>query len=363
LRVRALKAFFALQQAHPMDNPLIALPGIESTATALGLVARTLRLLLYPLGLSADYSGPVIRIETGLFGSLPLIGSLVLLGCAALALRPAVSGLRSDGTARRAALGSLLFLLPYLVIGNLLFGVGTIFAERLLYFPSVGFCFLCGMLLLAAAVGRQRQPAAPASPARYPPRLVLVALGAWLAAFTVLTWARSLDWRNDETLFRAASVSRPQSPRAHYIVGKLLADRGEFAAALERYDRTTDLYPAHASAWNEKGVVHGRLQQFEEAERMFREAIRISPSHSDAHLNLGIALRRQGRLEAAEKSLRRALLWDATSSTAWAELGNLYLSARRYAAAEEAYRRGVALGRRDLAQRVLEAREAARRAE
>jgi tetratricopeptide (TPR) repeat protein len=356
IRVRALETLFALQQPHPMDNPLITLSGLERWATALGLVARYLRLLLYPLGLSADYSGPVIPVEHGLLRPLPVIGTLVLLVCLALVLRPLWR--RPSGRATRLwAFAALLFLLPYLVIGNLLVTVGTIFAERLLYFPSSGFCFMAGLLLGAIASGRFQPSDAPQSgtQALIATRLPMLALAAWVAAFALMTWNRSHAWLNDETVFSAAAAVQPRSPRAHYVLGKMLADRNELDAALERFERTTDLYPAHVSAWNEKGVVHGRREAFPLAERMFREAVRLSPSHADAHLNLGIALHRQRRMAEAERSVRRALLWDNGSAAAWAELGNLLLDRRRNAQAAAAYRRALALGHDDVRDRLRRA--------
>jgi tetratricopeptide (TPR) repeat protein len=186
-------------------------------------------------------------------------------------------------------------------------------------------------------------------------KLVLLAQATLVAGLMVMSWARCHDWRNDETLFSASSRARPKSPRAHFIVGKMAADRRDDAEALQRYETAIALYPDYAAAWAEKGVTLGHGGDYVLAERAFREALRINPRYSDAHLNLGIALRRQARPGEAERSLRRAALWDPRSSKTWAELGNLYLEHRRYCPAAEAYRRAIALGRSDLEPRLREA--------
>jgi len=190
-------------------------------------------------------------------------------------------------------------------------------------------------------------------------RAAALALSVLLAGFMVLTWARARDWRDDETLFRASARAQPLSPRAHHIVGKMLADRGRSAEALQWFDRALELYPDYVQVWNERGAAHGRLQDLRRAEHDFREAVRLRPSHAEAHLNLAIILRMRGDPAGAERSLRRALLWDPLLSTAWAELGNLFLQTGRYDEAVGAYGRGMALGRRDLVERL---REAERRA-
>jgi tetratricopeptide (TPR) repeat protein len=366
LRTRALEALVAMQRPSAFDNPLVLLEGVHRAGTALGLVARAVRLLLYPLGLSADYSGQAIRPAEGLATPAALAGTLLLLGCLALALRPL---LRRGSTAavRRWSFAALLFLLPYLVVGNLFFNVGTIFAERLLYFPSAGFCLMAGLLLGAIASGSARmtlRDPSTGAPARgglrwTSSRLAVFALSTLLAGFMVLTWARTREWRDDETLFRASARARPGSPRAHYIVGKMLADRGEPREALHWFDRAIELHPTYVAAWNERGAVYGRLGDWRRAEEDFRQAVRVQPAFADAHLNLAITLGRRGSAGEAERALRRALLWDPLLSTAWAELGNLYLRARQYEHAIRAYERGIALGRGDLAERI---REAERRA-
>ncbi|MHC4990543.1 MAG: hypothetical protein ACYTGC_06140, partial [Planctomycetota bacterium] len=151
LRVGALETLVSLQRAHPHDNPLIALGGVERVATALGLLARYTGLLLYPLGLSADYSGPVIEIERSLFRALPLLGLALLTLASAVAVRGLVRAGRSEepgqALGRLSAMAALVFVLPYLVVGNLLLTIGTIFAERLIYLPSAGFCLALGLLL------------------------------------------------------------------------------------------------------------------------------------------------------------------------------------------------------------------------
>jgi len=357
LRVRALEALVVVQAPHPADNPLITVGGGERWATAVGLLARYARLLCFPQSLSADYSGPVIAIEPGPLRALPLIGLalLVLLG-----VLSAAALLRPGGERSRVGFAALLFLLPYLIVGNLLVPIGTIFAERLLYLPSAGFCLLFGLALAALARGVR---GLDVWSGRTREVLVALILATLVMGYATRSWARALDWTSDQTVFASAARVTPQSPRALFILGKLHVARGETAQALEAWQRTIERYPAYVAAWFERGVAYGQAGRFDEAERMFRETVRLSPNYGAALLNHGIALRRLGRLDEAERQLRKAVLCDPTSARGFAELGNLQLERGAADAAARSYRRAIALGRDDLRDRLRVAESVARHAE
>jgi len=356
LRVRALGMLVSLQPAHRFDNLLVELAGTERIATALGLLARYARLLLFPGPLAADYSGDVIAIEHGLLSLRPLLGLIflvLLIFPTARVLRRALADAPTSGRLRLFAFAALMFLLPYLIVGNLLFNVGTIFAERLLYLPSIGYCLLAGLFLDFLL----RLPTGGAGAQTRQRRIVLVILGIVVAAFVFRSWSRSLDWRDNRTVFLSAARVNPLSPRAHFILGKLAIDDGKPDEAIEHLDRTLELKPDHPTAWLEKGNALAALKRYGEAEVMYRETLRLSPGYGTAHRNLAIALRRQNRIGEAETALRKSLLWDPDSATGWAELGNLYLQTRRYAEAADAYRQAISRGRDDLKQRLERAEQ------
>ena len=362
LRVRALETLFAVQEAHPADNFLVLLSGTERIATALGLVVRALRLFVFPIGLSIDYSGHVIEPEQTLLAWRPLAGLLMLAVSALLIAWPLARRLRADAPstgsvpARQLAVASALFLLPYLVIGNLLLPVGTIFAERLLYLPSAGFCLLAGITLSHLAWG---YPAFPAWTTAQRARMIGTALVILLAAFSLLSWLRCTEWRDDVTVFEAATRAQPRSPRAHFALGLMASGAERHAEALEHFRRAIEVWPGHVLAHLQTGLTHAKRGDYASAERWLRATLRLVPEQSVARLNLGMTLHRQNRYREAEVWLRKTILLEPGNALAWAELGNVRLGDGRHAAAAEAYRRAVALGRDDLDDRL---REAERRA-
>ena len=363
LRTRALGAWVVTQPVHPVDNLIVDLHGMERLATALSLATRYLRLLLAPIDQSADYSGPVLPIVSSPFAPDALLGAILLAIVALVAVAGALSGRSIPPQPgpqlpwlRRLGFAALLFLLPYMIIGNLLFAVGAGIAERFMYLPSAGFCAAAGLLLGKIEAGDLPYVRFPRATCT---RFMVAILGLWIAAFGLLNYQRCMLWQNDQTLFTAAASAYPKSPRAHYILGKLAAEREEYSVALDHLQRTVELYPGHFSAWQEQGTIHGKLGRPVQAERMFREALELNPMSYRNHFNMALIRRKQRDLEGAELALRKALAWNPRAPNTWAELGNLMLQRRRFDRAAGAYRRAIALGRDDLAPRLKLAEDAA----
>jgi hypothetical protein len=311
LRTRALLAFFPAQIVPPIDNPLVLQHGIPYVATAVGLIARYARIVVFPFGLANDYSGTSIPIEPSFLALRPAVG-VVIAGALVWA---ATRG-------RVAALFVAITVAPYLLISNLVVPVGAIFAERFLYLPVAGLC-----LLAAVAIDKLGRPAR-----------VTAALS--VAVFGVAMFARSADWTSDATIFAATARNNPRSSKAALWLG--------------RADDAIASWPESAAAWHDKGVALAKSGDLPGAERALREAVRLEPTRPTPQLNLGLVLHRSGNLDEAERELRKAVLLDPTNPRALAELGHVRFEQGRFAGAADAYRKAVALGRADLLPRLRE---------
>jgi hypothetical protein len=311
LRTRALEAFFPAQPVPTIDNPLVLEHGVRYAATALGLVARYARIVVFPFRLANDYSGSSIPIEPSLLAWRPLVGIAILGGLALAATR-----------GRVAALFVAITLLPYLLVSNFLVPVGSIFAERFLYLPVAGLCLLASLAVARLGVK-----------ARVPVLAAIAILG-------VAMFARSLDWKDDATIFAVTARNNPRSPRAPYWLGN--------------NDGAIANWPEFAGPWHQKGVALAKTGDFVGAERALRESIRSEPSRAEPRLALGMVLHRRGVLDAAERELRKAILLDPEDRRAYAELGHLRYETGRFALAADAYRHAVLLGRTDLLPRLRE---------
>lgn len=101
-------------------------------------------------------------------------------------------------------------VLPFVPASNILFYVGFVVAERVLYIPSVGFCFLLG--LGAGTLTRNWRRYEMRS------RVFMLVLLTTLLAMSAATLRRNLDWRDEESLFKSALHINPPKGRSNIFM-------------------------------------------------------------------------------------------------------------------------------------------------
>lgn len=149
--------------------------------------------------------------------------------------------------------------IPFIPASNVFFPVGTIVAERLLYFPSVGFCLLVGLIVShALQVCHLSQTSASTNlksqrVCRVASRLILVACSLLLMCCWYRSQTRNADWKSDDSLFEAALSVAPANVKVLTNVGKTNLRRN----------------PQHAI-------------------NVLRVAVNLLPQQINGHMNLGI---------------------------------------------------------------------------
>lgn len=118
-------------------------------------------------------------------------------------------------------------------------------------------------------------------------------------------------------------------------------DRGEYAQALEIYQRAVALSPDSARAHLNLGNAFAGRGSALAALECYRRAIALQPDLLPANLNLGALLLASGDLPAAESAYRRALELAPDSASAWTGLGCALDT--RSDEAEVAFRKSLAL--------------------
>ncbi|HSW31712.1 MAG TPA: DUF1736 domain-containing protein [Longimicrobiales bacterium] len=217
----------AIPDTSFFDNPLVSAPLLQRLATALVVVGMGVGLLLAPLGQTPDYSFDAIPVVASPF-DLRLLATL--LGVAMLLAAALHPRLRCSVLPPAAAW----YALALLPTANLFLVSGTIFAERLLYLPSVAFCLAAGAGL-AWAAGRRGWVGA-------------VAAGAAVVGFAFATVAYTRFWTDDVTLFRRAASASAGSTKAHHKLGEELLRRGEVGDALRSLRRALEIAPGNVFA-------------------------------------------------------------------------------------------------------------------
>lgn len=281
LLIRVLALGHVLISKIPwVSNPLAHADLWTRVLTAIKVLGKYLWLFLFPVHLSSDYSYNQIPVSRSLLEPAVLAALLALMGLCVLAVLnwprdPAIS------------LGVATFGLTILPVSNLLFPIGTIMGERLLYLPSLGLCLLVAVLVMTLASR---------------PRWRLVAVGAFalvLFGYAARTVVRNRDWRSNTTLFTATARASPNSTIAHAYLGNNLLERGDLSGARREFERSLEIYPGFGRALVGLGTVLQRQGRFDEAIQIYRQVERGDVSYVRAHLNLGFIAIQQGRPEEA----------------------------------------------------------------
>ncbi|XP_026835157.1 transmembrane and TPR repeat-containing protein CG31690 [Drosophila erecta] len=177
-------------------------------------------------------------------------------------------------------LGTAFLVLPFLPASNLLFYVGFVMAERVLYLPSVGYCLLFGL-----GFGRLWQRVNSSRRSRL---MLLCGLALLLGVHGLRTCRRNWDWRHEEQLFRSAIAINP--PKALGNLGSVLSAQGRYEDAELALRMALGHRPTMADAHFNLGVVHQKQLNFSSAVPCFRRAIELRPQLAVAYLNLGTSL-------------------------------------------------------------------------
>ena len=279
--------------------------------------------LVYPRYLCFDYGYSCIPLVRGILdwrNLLPLLTfSTVLWTIIRAFLRARVALL----------VGSAVLLLPLLPAVNVLFPVGTLLAERLLFVPSMGFCIIIADFLTVDSrsfwtstsqellypivtfvmsssndANGKRTKYASTLGTKLPYIFIAPIVGVW----SVWVIRRNVDWSSETKLYASALKVCPQSLKA-------LTNHALLAMADKKYDVSL-LWKVSNYSVTLLSIICGQV-----AVDSARRAIRIYGNQTAALVNAGVAYNRLYRFGSSVNMLQRALLADPSSPKANGYLG------------------------------------------
>lgn len=125
--------------------------------------------------------------------------------------------------------------------------------------------------------------------------------------------------------------------------GLALHQKGDLAAAQQRYAQVLQHNPQHFDALHLMGVLASQTQQPERAVALIQQAIRINPKVGAAFINLGVALRQLKYYPQAVEAYDQALALQPQDADTWVNRGVALRAMNLHAQALESYDRAVAL--------------------
>ena len=120
------------------------------------------------------------------------------------------------------------------------------------------------------------------------------------------TFARNPTWRDNATVFSTLLRERPESGRAHWIIGDVHFARGERELGLAAYRRAIGMVGGSYTLLVEVGRTLLIEELDRSAEHVLRRAWSDHPEYAAAPAFLSVLYNRQGRRELAEAAARAA---------------------------------------------------------
>jgi protein O-mannosyl-transferase len=281
-----------------MTNPFLKMRGnniVDATsAEKFGMIFYSLikyiGLLLFPHPLTHDYFPkqiPLVNLATGIpLLSLLFYGFLIFLTIRYFKTKPLIS------------FSTLAYLIPLILISNLVINIGTPMGERFVFASSLGFCMLMGYGLYYLF---QKNKWAGFT------FLILI-----LGFYSLKTSSRNLVWKDDYTLFSTDVMVSKNSAKAHSslaynriekfkVTKDSLEGRRILDEAVIHLDKTIQLYPRNINAIHLLGNSYYMRKEYLKAAETYEKYLELIPTGKDVIKNLQASYREQGRMMALKQ--------------------------------------------------------------
>jgi len=273
----------ALDAGDAQQSGAWARINFQNFPVLLAFFTHYIQLLVFPSPLEYYYSPPSTGVFALVIGGLFFIGALLYLP---RALR------QQQGLYVLAIAWVVITLLPALPIA--LFDE-PVFAQRVLYLPSVGFA-----MFIAWAI-RQAQQRSHAIGS-----IVKTIAIAFLIFFSVASMTEIADWKSDTVFYTQAMKTSPDSfkPVAGLAAAYARDTVQNNEAAIDLYLKAARLAPRETDKidFQENAArIYGQSGKISESEQLYRDIVRRVPKRSSAWVGLGNnALAREQRQQALE---------------------------------------------------------------
>jgi tetratricopeptide (TPR) repeat protein len=303
---------------HSMNLRQTILSGIASAGLYLGK-------LVWPVHLHLIYS--FHRSESLI--EMPVLAGFAGLGVCALLFRLLWR------RARLATFGLIWLGLTVAPVLNLRW-MPTAFAERYLYLPSIGFCWLlaCGLVWL------WRGPLCNSMAARF---VLGCSLAIALIMCVVRIETRNREWSDQTTFVLHEIAASPNIGHLHDNLGSLYWQRGDAVAAEREWNTALRLNGEDEVAFAQIGMLRSQQKRYPEAFALLQQAIRIRPTFAAAHIGLGEAYAGAGRREDAEGEYRKAVKLAPSNVAARNLLGQALYYEGRWNEADNEFQASAAI--------------------
>ncbi|HET7101436.1 MAG TPA: tetratricopeptide repeat protein, partial [Terriglobia bacterium] len=258
----------------------------------------------------------------------------VLAGCAAL-IAGALLIAYFWKKERRVCFGFVWFFLALAPVLNARWMPPNVFAERYLYLPSAGFCWVVAWACLRAW---RRAESTTGVVWR---RGIMTAAVIVAALFAARIVTRNPVWKDDLTFYTQTLAASPGATDLRNNLGMYYWNRGDLKNAGKQWEMALAEQPSSTLLLDNMGLLRIRQKRFAEAVVFFERSLALTPQDADAHTGLGEAYQKMGRRDQAERELTEAVKLAPLDVRPLVRLGELYFDEGKYSQAEEEFKASI----------------------
>lgn len=335
-RYLATKDNGGIPSTDVLNNPFAEVSTPDRIASVFLSWLYYFKLMIFPIHMSYDYNYNQFPI-TNFFDWRVILSVVIHVFLIIMAIR----------LFKRKSIYSfaiLFYLITFSILSNLFFNIGTIFADRFIFIPSIGFC----IIIVSAAFDLYKKYKTKQN------ALILTTTGkvvllSILLIFSFRNIARCSDWKDNNTLFIADTDDAPNSAKIQLNAGiayLMLEPENDSTIrdsllhrAIDHLQKGIRIYPGYIDGYMNMGVAYSRLNEIENAQKWWDKARVINPAHpgfkeydriiSRNYFKTGLEKGVEKNFSESISNLRLALSYDSTNADIYYNLGGAYFTIQR----------------------------------
>ena len=333
----------------------------EGWATAIMLLGQYLIKLFFPYSLACDYSMKQFPLTT--FADVSTwISLLIHLGLVIYA----IFGIRKKNPVSYAI---FFYIITMSVFSNLVYRIGSSFAERFLFVPALGFCI--ALVFVVFRLIKIDDKDATAKTPRF--GIVAGALALVFLLYSGRTVTRAAEWKNQFTLFGKDVKKSDKSAHMRLYWGLALRDKGDEYEqanikeqnwmkrlendqqyfdwtwkAIKQFKKGIEIYPQYADCYEQLGLLYDKIglkindmTYRDTAEYFYLICLKNIPSKATANSNLAKIYFERGETQKAKIFYLAAIQFDPLLTDAYFNLGSTYGTLAMYDSSFYYYRKAL----------------------
>ena len=258
-----------------------------------------LKTFFWPTALSADYDlNPFVTTDDARFWIGFAFGALFITAAIMAA---------SCKKTRVIGFGLLWFLIA--LLSTSLLPLAEVMNDHRTFFPYVGLV----IAMAGAASLLVNRGVASSGPVKI---AATCAVALFLCANGYATFQRNKVWKSEEALWHDVALKSPRNGRGLMNYGNTLMAKGDYAGALDYFDRAQQLTPQYSVLLINLAIAEDATKQSAIAEEHFKDALRLAPASPDSLTYYARYLLSHSRADEARALLQSALELSPSDLTA-----------------------------------------------